>query len=371
VAYTPPPVPAGGGRKQNFASWAKAHHIAAGVAADIQYWAKAYGINVYYFGAVLLAESGARHVDANGRIKSSGQAVGIGQIALSWIGRPLPWGDHHKMTAADLQNYNTNLRLSAYLLNDAVNQYGYQGAYLRGYNPNDRNNKKAWSFIQKVLPRGIIPGGVSPVGGTAAEAVGPNTGTQAMQEARQVLDPIYLAYSGRRASNQQVKNYLRAPISTYQLTNRLSNPKINPHFYNSPIWQTNYPSYEEIWKNIYGQDSKPDRQAITYAIVHNLGSSFAQRLRDRPDYNTSQEYKGLYAQYGAQYGSIYGTPDGNAATRIDMAVRKGWNADQWKQFLRAQPEWQSSGEYQKLAIGLSNSLGFEPGLGPEQTVLNT
>jgi hypothetical protein len=370
VPYTPPPVPTNNSnKKQNFQTWAKKHGISAAVAADIQRYAAAYHLNAYYFAAVLLVESGAQHIGKDGKIKSSGQAVGISQIALSWIGQPLPWGDHHRITQADLNDYNTNLRLGAYLLNDAVNNYGYAGAYLKGYNPNDPNKQIAWGKIQKLLPKGVIPGGAGG-GPAAADAKNVNTGTDAQNAARQVLDPIYLAYTGRRASNQQVKNWLRNPISTYQLTVSLSDPKKNPHFYTSPIWQTNYPSYEEIWKSIYGPDSKPDRNAIRYAIVHNLGASFAQRLRDRPDYDTSQEYQGLAAQYGSQYSSIYGIPDGNATAKIDMAVRQGWNGDQWKQYLRAQPEWQSSGEYQKLAMGLSSALGFDPELGAQQTVLN-
>lgn len=368
MAYTPPPVPqAGAGKGQTFQTWAKKHGIAAGVAADIQRYAAAYGINPYYFGAVILAESGGKHLDKNGKIKSSGQAVGISQIALSWIGRPLPWGDHHRITRADLADYNTNLRLGAKLLGDAVNQYGYAGAYLQGYNPNDPNKGKAWKYINSLLPKGTIPGGTGTT--KAVEATTINTGSQAQQAARQHLDPIYLAYTGRPPTAQQIKNYLNNPVSDYALTNSLSNPKNNPRFYNSPIWQTNAPSYEETWKNIYGPDSTPDKNALRYAIVHNLGASFAQRLRDRPDYNTSQEYKGLYAQYGSQYSSIYGAPDLTAHAKIDMAVRKGWNGDQWKQFLRAQPEWKSSGEYQKLAMGLSSALGFDPELGAQQTAL--
>jgi hypothetical protein len=368
-----PPVtikPSAGAGKQTFQSWAKKHGISAGVAADIQYWAKAYGINPYYFASVLLVESGAAHYGKDGKLKSSGQAGGIGQIAYSWIGTPQPWGDGHRITMKDIQSYQWNLRMSAYLLNSAINQYGYAGAYTQGYNPNDPNKQKAWQKIKSLLPKGQIPGGIGPVGGTASEAAGPNTSTQNMQAARQVLDPIYLAYTGRRASNKDIKNYLRNPTSMYELTNRLSDPKKNPRFYTSPIWKTNYPSYEEIWKSIFGPDSTPDRNAVRYAIVHNLGASFAQRLRDRPDYNTSQEYKGLAAQYGSQYSAIYGAADATAQAKIDMAVRKGWNADQWKAYLRAQPEWQGSGEFKKMAMGLSQSLGFEPGLGSQQTVLN-
>lgn len=369
----PPPIhippPKAGKGTPTFAQWAKNHHIAPSVAADIQRYASAYGINPFYFGAVLLGESGAKHLDANGKLKSSGQAVGIAQIALSWKGKPLPWGDHHLITDADLANYNTNLRLGAKLLSDAVTSYGYAGAYLRGYNPNDKNNQKAWKYIQAQLPKGIIPGGTSGTGGAAADATNINTDTNAFQKTKLFLDPFYQSYTGKGATAQQVKNYMAKPLSTYALTNMLANPKYNPKFYSSPIWQTNYPSYEEIWKGIYGPDSTPSKDAIRYAIVHNLGASFGQRLRDRPDYNTSQEYKGLFAQYGSQYGAIYGTPDQTAHTKIDMAIRKGWNGDQWKKFLRAQPEWQSSGEFKGLALGLTQSLGFEPSLGSQQTVL--
>jgi hypothetical protein len=47
---------------------------------------RVYKMNPYYFAAVIIAESGGNHM-VNGKLHSSGQAGGIGQIAYSWVGR--------------------------------------------------------------------------------------------------------------------------------------------------------------------------------------------------------------------------------------------------------------------------------------------
>lgn len=324
------------------------------------------GIDPVYYASLLWKESFSeakrRGVPVETIMAPGGHGYGIAQINPS---------AHPNITKAQMSNPVFAINWGAQYFAQGLRKYGtYEAAYKQFYN----HGYKGPVFND--IPKGYVSTVTAKSPSEKADAKAAQAQADAQQpvlqemQARQVYDPIYLAYTGKPATHKDIQRLMRNPVSTYQLTNTLSDPKKNPRFYRSPIWQTNYPSYEEIWKNIYGPDSTPDRNAVRYAIVHNLGSSFAQRLRDRPDYNISQEYKGLAAQYGSQYSQIYGTPDATANAKIDNAIRKGWNADQWKGFLRAQPEWQSSGEFQKMAMGLAGSLGFDPNLGAQQTVLS-
>jgi hypothetical protein len=325
------------------------------------------GVDPVYYASLLWKESFGeakrRGVPVETIMAPGGHGYGIAQINPS---------AHPGISKAQMSNPTFAINWGAQYLKQGLNKYGtYEKAYKNYYNPGYNGpvfNDIGRGYVSTVTAQS--PGDVANRS-AAQQAANARQPQLAAAQARQVLDPIYLAYTGKPATNKQVQNYMKHPTSTYALTNALSDPKKNPSFYKSPVWQTNYPSYEEIWKGVFGNDSVPDKNAVRYAIVHNLGASFVQRLRDRPDYNTSQEYKGLAAQYSSQYSSIYGAPDPQASAKIDMAIRKGWNGDQWKEYLRAQPEWQNSGEFQKMAMGLGNALGFEPGLGGAQTVLGT
>jgi hypothetical protein len=273
----------------------------------------------------------------------------------------------------DIKDYTWNLRFSCYLLSNAIGKYGYQGAYLHGYNPNDPNRGKAWQRIIGMLPGKTLPGGVpAPPGGTPSEATGPNTSSQIQQAIRAHYDPIYLAYAGRRMNQKEVNALAGKPMSDFELESRLMDPKKNPRFFKSPIWLSRSQEYFSAWQGIFGPGSEMNataRKAISHAILRNWSSSaFENYIRNQPFYNQSEEYKGLFSQYSGQYQQIYGAPDENAVSQIQMAVKKGWNGDQWTQYLRSQPEWKSSGEYKKMAAGLVNALGFLP-QGGGQTVL--
>jgi len=414
MATAPPvikigPPPAGGKQPPAYTAfvqkWGKKYPGLRQWAPQILAYARETHIDPVYFASVILTESGA---NSNSKPSSAG-AIGIGQIMPLHIGESVPWDStgRTKVTAADLRNPVFNLRYSAHLLATAVGNYGYQGAYSQGYNPGWTPKSGGIDPLSRV-PKGYLPG-VSTPGTSGAAGAGVPTGAAAnpskdpwvvitakgglktvsavappknavkdatgaaytlsqFNQVRNSLDSIYLAYTGTRASYKAVQNYLKNPTSDYQITQRLSNPSLNPRFYKSPIWLTHAPDYQAAYQSIYGNDadvnSKEARALITYGVVHNLSQSgFQETLRKQPSYSTSEEYKGMAAQFRSGYESIYGTPDKTGEDHIDAAVRQGWNADQWQQFLRAQPEYTASGEFQKNLYSLFNSLGFgkQPG----------
>lgn len=360
-------------------------------------------VDPLYYASVLMTESRVNAATGD----SSAGAIGIGQVMPSHVGEYVPWDQTRttRVTAADLRNPVFNLRFAAYLLGQAVGNYGYQGAYTQGYNPGFTPTQGQPDPLTR-LPNNYLAGVTSP-GTSGAAGAGTSTGATATttatdkwvvvtpkgvvkvvaastppknavkdatgqaynlsnwQQVQNSLDTIYLAYTGRRATAKSVAAYIKQPVSDYQLQIHLSDPTKNALFYKSPIWQTHAPEYEAVYKSIYGNDanaSTPEaRQAITYAVVHNLsGSAFQQTLRDRPDYSTSEEYKGAAAQFRSGYENIYGTPDATGEQKIDQAVRQGLNGDQWAQYLRSQPEYTGSGEFKRNVYSLFGNLGLVP-----------
>ena len=375
----------------------------------VQYAAENH-IDPVYFASVLMTENHVSHVDSSGKIAiSSAGAVGIGQLEPStFVGQYVPWDKTRtqRVTRADLDNPVFNLRLSAWYLGQAVGNYGYQGAYSQGYNPGFTPSPGQPDPIARI-PSGYLPGVSSP-GTSGAAGAGTPTGPAATtttsdkwvvvtpkgglkvvasptppknavkdasgqaynlsnwQQVQNSLDSIYLAYAGTRATPRQVAQFIKAPVSTYQLQQHLSDPAQNPRFFKSPIWLTHAPEYEAVYKSVYGNNADPStaaaKQAIAYGVVHNLSqTAFQQHLRDQADYNTSEEYKANAAQFRAGYQSIYGTPDATGEQRIDQAVRQGMNGDQWAQYLRAQPEYTASGEFQRNVYSLFGSMALLPG----------
>lgn len=202
----------------------------------------------------------------------------------------------------------------------------------------------------------------SPPKGTITDAAGNPYTQQNYSTVARSLDTLYLAYSGVRASAKSVANYLKAPVSDYEITQRLSNPDLNPRFYKSPVWTTHAPEYESVYKSIFGNDAKPDKAALTYGVVHSLTqTAFQQYLRDQPGYEKTEEFKANAAQFRSGYQAIYGNPDPAGEGKIAEAVKKGWNGDQWTQYLRAQPEYTASGEFQRNVYSLFTRMGLVQG----------
>lgn len=184
------------------------------------------------------------------------------------------------------------------------------------------------------------------------------------------LDNLYMPYTGVRATPKQVVSYIKNPVSTYQLQQSLADPTKNPRIFKSPIWQTHASDYVAVYKLIYGNDAVPTRSLILHAITHNLSQAgFQEQLRQMPQYENSEEFKGAVAQFQSGYEQIYGKPDSVGQQKIKEAAKAGWNGDQWLQFLRDQPEYTASGEFQRNVYSLFDKLGLHPQPGTAPTAL--
>jgi hypothetical protein len=186
----------------------------------------------------------------------------------------------------------------------------------------------------------------------------PLTRSQFLSQQSQIND-LYLSFIGKKATARQVAHILTSGMSSYQIKVQLSKSK---GFIGSPVWRQNAPGYQSVWDQMYGPQGKPDDAEIRYAIVNNLGGEgFAQRLRNRPDYVVSNEFKSNEATLAAVYTRIYGVPGASGESVVKTAVLNGWNQDQFASYLRAQPQYTNSEEFQSKALSFATALGMVAG----------
>lgn len=199
----------------------------------------------------------------------------------------------------------------------------------------------------------------------------PLTRSQFLSQWRSIND-LYLTFTGKEAGPGAVAQILRQGLSTYQLKTQLSKRK---DFVGSPLWKQMAPGYQSVWSSIYGPDAKPDDAAIRYAIINNLGAGgFAERLRQRADYTSSNEFAQKTSSLSAVYTKIFGVPDANGENVIKQAALTGWDENQFALYLRHQPQYSQSQEYQARALGLAQDLGLVfgnvPTMAPGQAPAN-
>jgi hypothetical protein len=187
---------------------------------------------------------------------------------------------------------------------------------------------------------------------------------QAYLDKKQELDTIWEAYTGRRITDQQARSVISRGWSNYHLQVVLSGQR---SFVGSPVWKTNAPGYQGIYKQMFGSSKVPQKQ-IAYAIIHNLGSSFADYLRGQKNYVNSTEFKNNVASMQNVYQSIYGPMDAHALHAIKSATLAGWSADQFAKYLRGQPEYQNSDEYRSNINKLASVFGYQPTLTSQQAL---
>jgi hypothetical protein len=397
----PAPRPKGGAREQ-FMAWAIRAGIARKLAANTWFWAQRYGPQgsktafAYYYAATLVAESGAKHRNPDGTLKSSGQAGGVAQIAFSWVGEPVPWEPGRTITRADIADPGFNLRFGAYLMSQAVAQYGFDGAYTQGYNPNDPNRFKAWDRIQSLLPKNMDfapssgPGenpspGRPPVAatdpfvtvrngklvpvsdpGNALQLDGQPLTRSGYLQLKRSLEETWVSYTGRRPRDVEVANFVRKGWSGYSLLRALVNSK---DFVNSPVYKRIAPGLKQSAQSLLGEDEQGDAQVmlglVRQAALNNWdGNDFQAALRQRKGYVKSTEFKGIAETFHNVYSSIYGMPDEGGMRAIKEAAAGGWSTDQFAGWLRGQDAYTGSSEYQSRSLNFLSAIGLFTGSTP-------
>lgn len=412
----PPAPPTGLSSLEKYRAWAKKLGLGKTLADNIWSWAHTYApagaveAFAYYFASIIKAESGGQHLDKNGNVKSSGQALGVAQIAFSHIGDPVPWDPSRRVTLQDLQDPGFNLRFGAYLYGNAVANNGFAGSYTEagGYNPKDPNRFKAWQAIKDALPAGLFaapsqgPGQTPGAGGppnpktTDPWVMGINkkgklvlsfdqlppkgvvmwdglalTRSDFLREKRG-LEDLYMMYTGGRPSDKQIMEFINGGWSDYYLRNKLSH---DPRFKNSPIMKSGEGGgglyYQTAAQDFLPRGGKIDPEMLRNAIVNKWDASVLQsELRKKPAYLQSNQFSSDNATLQTVYSTIYGRADKGAMATIANANLAGWKPDQFASWLRSQDQYVFTGEYRDKGMRLMEALGMMTGAVPTLTEKN-
>lgn len=385
-------------------------------AAAIYAAAKAENIDPITFGALVLNESGGNF---NERDSNMG-AVGIGQLEPgtfigpnAFNGGVLPWDSTHKISMADLRNPAINLRLAAayagYL--QGSHPADWYGRYNAGPNTTDARagqiqqqfnakwitkwNPKYVSTTSSTAPPSAsgpqVPGGTAPqkqdntdpwmivtakgklsvVNSPTAPKNAltyegqPITRSQFKQIWTQTYADTFQAYTGKAATVKDIVSILKNAPSVQGLATTLAN---RPTFANSPIYKQHAKGFLAVGRNILGNTWNPGgdlKGVIKKAIVGNWDqATFEQVLRQSKEYESGPEYKTNLAQNTSAYQTIYGNPDPATEKLLAQKTKAGWTPDELSSWLRTQPAYKNSQEYQSKMLSLMGQLGLITGAVP-------
>lgn len=420
VTVNVPPDTGGKGKQSKYAQYInywRAHGYKAALTPNLvtaMQQAAAYAhIDPVVFAGLILSES-----SGNPNAISNAGAIGLGQLMpSSFVGQPVPWNPHQKITEKMLHDPGFNLRLSALYLGKLQGDYptDYIGRYKVGPN-GDVGQISAYNqgffqhWVAKWDPKYVSPvastsppspAGQQVPGGTGQPAtdipfkdpyvaginkhnkfvttMDPNKALQyngapltrsSFLTLRDSLSSHYVSYTGKRPSNHQIQNFLKAGWSTYTLDNLLSK---SPAFDHSPIKKQYETNYKAAVQNLLPKGAKIPEELLRQAIVNNWTSdAVAAKLRQTPGYLKSNEFHGNVASMLNIHTAIMGNPAPTAMIGIKDAALAGWTADQYAAWLRSQPAYTSSPEYQTKALGFLQGIGMitgdqvvlQPGVGP-------
>lgn len=385
-----------------FNAFINAHPTMRPYADSIWKWAGTYGVDKVVFAALLWKESfavaAATGKDPSTIESPTKQGVGIGQINPNHVGEKTAWGA--TITQSDLTNPEFNIRLAASMFSQAYNTYGnYNDAYSKGYNPGYNGTPLLTGVPKTYVPRsGLSPaqsasvsvetsadrhaitdpwvvfdaksGHLKYVNAANAPAHSvtyggtPLTKSEFVKQWNQVYRDTWFAYTGRQAGASEIVKVLSQAPSVYTLANQLAS---RPSFIGSPVFKQHAPGLLEDAKQIMGGNWKPPKNFIATAIAQNWDqATFQAKLREMPSYANGPAFQKAYADMESQYESIYGRPDANAKQLITHVAQQNWTTDQFQSWLRTQPAYKNSGEYQanfgSFSGLIASQFGYSPGL---------
>lgn len=166
--------------------------------------------------------------------------------------------------------------------------------------------------------------------------------------------------SGKAPTSADVVNTVQSGLSPYALQAKLAT---QPGFVNSPAYKAAAPGLIATAKLSLGKNPNPS--FIAKAIGENWDqATFTANLRKLPEYTKGPEYQGAVSGMNQVYQQIYGQPGAQVAGQVHTAALNGWTQDQFAGYLRAQPQYKTSVEYQGHVVSFLDSMGLMIGSRP-------
>ena len=182
----------------------------------------------------------------------------------------------------------------------------------------------------------------------------------------------YYNFTGRSPNAHIVASVMASGRNLQQVENHWIMDTKN--FRNSPAGKKYMAGYQDAWSQIMGRNSPIPWQLVQEAAMDNLNETeFAAKLRmdgfkyqkenNQFSYLNSNEFQSKVDSYTLSYEKIYGQPLKNTGMEnlAKDAALAGWDPTQWEAYLRSQPEYTHTAEYQGHAINLLNQLGMDFG----------
>lgn len=171
---------------------------------------------------------------------------------------------------------------------------------------------------------------------------------------------IFEAFTGRNPTAADMATTIRTGLSPYGLQAKLS---ALPSFKNSPIYKKNVGSINSVAQSIIGGDAPP--KVIAQAIAEGWDqSAIEQHLKGyiAPDgsrpYLKGPEFLNKTGAMTSVYQKIYGRADAAAQQSIKEAAASGWDEAAFSNYLRNQPQYKTSVEYQSHAMNFMDQMGM-------------
>lgn len=403
----PPPIPApppaqskAAGERGTFDQFINGHKQLKPYASQIWQWANYYGgVTPTQLAALLFFESGGQK-----GARSSVGALGLAQIfdntanPTNDAGVPF-FRKNRTISAQDKTNPVFAIQYAAWRMSGAVEKYGsIDAAYLRDYNP---GYKGSVTPISSLLPKGYVGTAGTPIDTAATKSVTTSQVTSALKDPwvvltgkgtigfvnsanppknavtyggtpitqseytqvwKQTYSSTFEAYTGRKATAQEIVQILKQAPSVYALSNKLAGEK---SFVKSPVYKQHAPGLVAIGKSVLGNDWQPSGGIIRQAIAENWDqATFEGKLRSSPAYLKSPEFKTNLAQNTSTFQAIYGTDsttDMSVQNALSEKTQAGWTPDELAAWARQQPAYKLSPEYQSKQLSFMQQLGLITG----------
>lgn len=177
----------------------------------------------------------------------------------------------------------------------------------------------------------------------------------------QEYNEIYAAYHGGALPKAYAQKLINRGITFTTFAKYLTTL---PAFYSSQVWKQQADKFYGPARNM---GMKVDKKFVAKAIANNWDPYvFQEKLRQRPEYLKSNEFRTTEAGMTNAYRGLYGDPDQDWAKVIKRAAIARWTPDQWQAYLRQQPGYRNSTEYQETLSGIRGLLGYTTPLQQQQ-----
>lgn len=167
----------------------------------------------------------------------------------------------------------------------------------------------------------------------------------------------YQQFTGRVARPKDIVAILKKGMTVFGMQAQLA--KL-PGFEKSPIYLSQSADINAAAQAILGTNAS--KEMIRNALAQNWDSATVQQhLRALPAYLKGPEYLTNKATMKDAYQQIYGAPGAEALQSISEAAANGWTTVQFADYLRSQPQYSTSVEYQSNAVNFLEAMGLLTG----------